>query len=415
MGTIDSKFSISDLDSIYNQLNAFTNGKLNKHTSYNGVAWFSQALGIGSDVENFVKGDERQKLSSAKNLISKLVNILKTIGGNETANAQNETKATAEKAEQLQEEAKTVGVRMEGEFEEIQADIESETNIIENAQNILEEIQKNIETQKQEIQNTIEEIKEKQAELTAAVANNDSKEQAKILAEIQVLSGKINGFVGAIENQQGTVKNLNETVEEAVDEVATATDKMTVTMTDGQAKIGQLTGEAANTAKDIPITATKATTNAGTATGLATAGAAASATVIGASVGAECEIKAADQGAAATTRLASIGSNTARIKGGIGEIQNNAEILTSFNNTIGSALTNFTSAVGSYQVKLPNIVTSIGSIATVKEDNTNLSTLAEEDLQTITESAEEFKNETNANPNETNLKTLTVNFRSFGI
>ena len=425
MTSVNAKFSFKEIESLYGQLNGLTGGGL--ITSYGDVAWFSQALGIGSDIEQIAQGDATQKANGVKSIVKRLVNIIEKFGNQEANNARKDVNKTSKKAEELNKKSQELEMKLEGDLTEVADSVTEQTEIITEANELLNETQKSIKEKQAEIQKIVEEIEAKQEALKN---EKDPKKQAELLAEIQGLAVQISTIsLSIVEDDQKTIDNLTEAVTNAVEDIDNATEKMTVIEQDGTAQIVQLAQEGTETTTEVAKTAAEGTQNGVIAAEAQAAASAASSNVLtGTTVAPKLQQIASDQGTASTTRLSSIASNTNRIAQGIGGLNNNVNILSQFKNSIGSALDSFACQIGSWDSVLTPVITSIGSIATTTEGVEELTEAVESDLDNINyevkdsgkvKKAKTDKKDNNELKAEANLLTPNVDVqkivRNFGI
>lgn len=387
MTTVGSDFNLSKLQSLYSQIDGFSGGEINKLLSYGDIAWFSEALGIGADIEQIATSkDPNQQANALKSIINDILNIAKKFGNREKSTAVKETQDTAQKAQELNQKSRELGVKMEGKFEEVQASIEEQSQIVTDASELLTEAQAQIKEEEEKIAAIIKKIQEAQQKLTE---EQDTKKQAEILAEIQGYAEEITTSTTAITNQQDTALDLKGAVDDATANVADATENMTVIVKDGVAEIGQTVKEEGKLVGEVAETGVKGGENAATAAALETASTITSSNMFTAAATPQIKQAALDQEGAATTRLGSIGTNSAKITAGIGTLENNASIMSQYTSTVGSALTKFTGLVGSWNMQLPATITSIGTAIALEGENTELKSKIPTDLEKLNVEPEE--------------------------
>lgn len=373
---------LSELNNLYAQLNQISGGQVGSQTfakgsvSFNDVAWFSNAVqGLDSD------SSPEQKASTIQGLVQKALSLFDKLASREAKAAQQEVKNETKKTEELLKKSQELGMTLEGKFSDISSSIDSQTEIVTDAVKLIDETKKSLEEKQKEIEAIVAQIEAKQKEL--ATASTPEKQAAK-LAEIQGFAQQIADIGISIEADNENLKNLSAAVEDTNKEIETATQNMTVVEQDGAGQIQQLAQEAGRNTTEVTTTNVTGGTNQATSAAAEAAANAASTNIFtGTSVAPKLQQVAQDQGSAANIRLSSIASNINKIAQGIGSLNNATNIISSFQNSIGSSLDNYATQIGSWNTAIEPVITSIGSFANIAEGATELDQAVKTDLGSL--------------------------------
>lgn len=404
--------NISELNNLFAQINQISGDKIGTQKfadgsmSFNDVAWFSNAVqGLGSD------STPEQKAANIQGLVKKALSIFEKFANSEAKAAQKEVKNETKKSEELLKKSQEVGVALEGKFTDIASSIEEQTSIVEDASKLIKETQKSLEEKQKQIEELAKQIEEKQKSLEGKTP----KEQAVILGEIQGLAAAIANIGISIQEDNENLQNLTTTVENTSKNIDDAAQQMTVIEQDGAAQIQQLGQQAGAITAEVSQTGVTGGTNKVTGIAAEKAANAASSNVFtGASVAPKLHQLAQDQGAAGNTRISSIAGNINRIAQGIGGLNNAAQIISNFQNSIGGAVDNYAAAYGSWNTAVEPVITSIGSLTAITEGVEELNEAVETDLASVGNVSDK------ENENNTQAELQTLNFdinklRQFGI
>ncbi|MBE7712087.1 MAG: hypothetical protein E7Z92_08140 [Cyanobacteria bacterium SIG31] len=347
-----------------------------------GSSYINSVFAAGEDVAALVTGDDSQKASAIQGLINNAMSLVKKIIAQEAENVKREVKQQQKKAIDFTKATEHTQTELQTGLEQIGAEIENQSEVVNNSVGDIEKAQKALDEKQQEINEIIEEIQRKQGELANAT---EPKKQAKLLAEIQSLSGQIGAVVGSISEIEETVKTASENVESAVTGIETAKGNAVTIQQDGQMKIQEQAQQAVQGTQEAVATEVKGAGNQVAATTAQASAEAASKTAFTAGAAPKLYQVANDQRNAATTRKTGSVTNLRTVLQGIGKIASNSNLLATFNTSIGGALSNFDSLIGnSWNTLLPSVITSIGSFTPAGGSLTaELDKAVESDMQTI--------------------------------
>ena len=377
MTSVNSNFDLGQLKSLYSQLDSYTGGQLGSSNTY-----VNSIFSLSGSIEEVANGNDQQKVNGIQNIIKNILSLLEKIGTSEAKTAKTEASNTAKKTEDLKTRSEKLSISLEEDFSNASSEIEKQTGILNEANTQLTETDRALKEQEKQIQEKIEEINKKQQELANA---KTPEEQAALLGEIQILAGAVKGFAEAKVAQSETVDNLTEVVEDTSNDVATATEEMVGAIQVGSEEIAELTNDATNLGKTLSETSVRATENVTNKVALEAAATASKTNIITAGGSFEIEQKAKDQGQAAIERFQNIATNGQKIATGIGTLSNTATLLGQYNESTKVALTNFSTALGSWNATIPSTIKSLGSATAILTETETLNGHIEKDLTTIAE------------------------------
>lgn len=344
-------------------------------------SFMNSIFSVTGDIETLFNGDESQKANAIKGLINKSLKMIEKVISKEVDKAKKDVKTQTQKSEDLLNKAKKAGVQLEGEFDEIAASIDTQTDIVTEATAQIKEVEEAIKERQEEAEAIIKEIEDKQKALREA---DNTKEQAKILAQMHGLTSSLNGIGAIIAEHNKTLQTLIQTVEATAQNIETATNNMAVVQENGEAQIEQLTQDTAGVAQEVIQTGAEGQGNNQAAVVLEeSAAAAGSNAVTGSTIAPKLMSAAADQEAAGAIRLGSLKTNINKVATTISAIGNNSEIVTSFKNSIGASLGKYADLVVGWNSTITPILTSVGSFESMSGGANELITAIGSDMQTI--------------------------------
>ena len=435
VGNMNLQMLQTQTKSVFGQLTSAYGGEYSSYinTIFNSLP----ASEIQALVEGEMNSDQQaQVITSLQNKIGNaLTQILGMIGANESAKASKETAEQERKAEQANEELKQKKAELDEKLKEVQGGIEYQNNRINLAVDNLEVAQALIEEKKQEINRIIEQIVAQQELLKA---EKDPEKQVSILENIQALSCQIETLVLDTTQVEETINHESQEVADAYTEIETAKGNTVDITAEGQAVVTEGTQQIASTAQESAATQVTGVANNATGAALETAAAAASSNMFTAAEAPDLYMKASDQLGAGATRTASALLNLQTLRQGIGALAECSDILTNFDNSIGSLLGDFENCIGGWNSSIDSVITSLGTIgadssiyaenaaleAAVMTDLTNIDaqqaqkTAPSMEDQLTTEAGKEMEytfQPAQAEQSENNLLTPKVKVTPFGI
>lgn len=408
-------FDLTQLNNLYSQIDQLSGYSIGSTefgkgmSSYNEIAWFGNAVNsLGSE-----EASAEQKAATVNQLVQKALSLFEKFANKEAKVAQQEVATQTKQTEDLLKKSQDLNMKLEGEFSDISSSIDAETAIVTEATEMIAETQKSLEEKQEEVNKLVSKIEEEQAKLAAT---NDPQEQAEILANIQGIATEISNIRVSIEAENEQLQNLTAAVEDTTKDIESATERMGVVEQDGIAQLQQLSQEEVQALTEVTTTSTTGATNEATGAAAEAAANAASTNIItGSSVAPKLHQLAQDQNAAGSTRLSSIAGNINRISQGIGTLSNNTQIIASFQTSVGGALDNYATQLGSWNTAVQPVITSLGSFANVAIGVEELNQSVESDLGVLGANADSATtnsttdaNTTSTAPNNTEQGSSTI-------
>ncbi|MBR2430943.1 hypothetical protein IKB17_05730 [bacterium] len=386
-----SSLNLTDIKSLQSQFNQLSGLGVdilgsNDATKFTGTIWDGMQ-GIATLVDKNTSSEKKQKvlINLFKEILDKGVEELKDLisglGKNETRNSKKEVDGIAKEAEKLNAESQKLGIDIEGNFRQIANDIEDNTDIVEEAQEQLETVQEEIEAEEKKIKETVVEIQKQQRLLASPELTKEDK--LEILNIIQGLTGDLTASTEIIISKQEILSNLGSAVKNATDNIAVAEETLEQKVLEAQAEIQEKANEGAELTGDAVQSATKGFINEKQALLLHGLAGAAATNVVTVATAAELEETALDQDGAAVTRIGGANKNTTKISEVVNSLGEDNRIVARYENTVGSALTNFISQVGSWNSALSPMITSIGSATLFAQENEQLISNIDEDIKVV--------------------------------
>lgn len=363
---------------------------------------FDVANSAGAFSEN---ATPEEKASAVQKLVNQALSIFNKIANNESKTAKKEVSAQTKATQKLLAKSQKLGAELDGSLTNIQSNIESQTAIVTDAQKLLKETQKSIEEKQNEIQKIVEAIEEKQKELAAATTDED---KAAILQEIKGLAQGIADIGLSIKDESEQVDNLTKAVDDTTKDIEASTQQLAETQAEGLEELSEEYQRANQANSDIIKTSVTAAENK--ATGAAAQNTAQTTSVnpiTGATIASKLYQIANDQNMAATTRLTGIAGNISTLAQGIGGLSNATEVLSSFQNSIGSALNGYADIVGQWDAQINPVLISLGSFDILATGLEELNTVVDTDMTTL--GVDTNNSETKAGQTEKTEKTKDIN------
>ena len=365
--------------------------------------------GSVSDVEALTNGNgtPEQQANAIKSMLDRVMSLIEKFTTGEADSAKSETGKQIKNSNKTNQEALKAGQVLDAQFLGIQGGIEQQQGIIDNSKKILDDKQQEIEKKQEEVQKLMKDLQQLQQDLAATT---DPEKQKELLISIQGLSGQIATSITSIANIKQEVETASQNVETSFATIASLNDQAVQVQENGESKIKGLYQAAAVEAKDNTETQVKKLTNDVTAQVAGSAASAASSNIFtGASIAPKLYKTEFDQQMASTIRQVGsslIGSTLTSLVGAIG---NNAQLLGRYNETIGNALSNYSSSIGSWNGALEPLITSIGSFDSIDPQIKELNTAVETDFKTVETQLDTKKAQNNNGQTEQNDKKAKNN------
>lgn len=339
----------------------------------------------GSNIQGLTSDDDQQKASAIKGIMNNVMSLIQKLASNEAQAARSEVKRNEEEVKKQNKAIEDQRKELNQQIGQLGGEITAQTGIVDGAVKEITDTQKAIQEKQEKINEIIKEIQAKQNELAGTT---DPTKQAEILSEIQGLSGQITTVTSSISDLSSTVEAASTKVEDAASTIEDAKGNVIELQEQGSAAINENAKKSAQLTQTEIKTNTTGLVNEVTGESLQVAAEGASSNIITAGTAPELYRKANDQKLAGSERTRGAITTLQTIMQGIGGLNDNASILANFNNSVGSALNAFDSAIGIWNQNLEPTVTSLGSFKTITEENQTLDTTVKEDLKTLPEDAQ---------------------------
>ena len=333
------------------------------------------SLGSGINLSNVLAGidsldqmgssNPQQKASAMQSLLNNVMGIISKLGTGEASAASSEVSKNNKDAQQTASDAEQKAADLKTNFEAIQGKIEEENQAIQKSNEEAEKLQEKQKAEEDKIKRSVDNINGLKNSLYGAA---DPEQQRTLLDAITLELGNIGKSIEAVTSIKAELSACSSQVEEAYTNLTNYSAEATETSETGAQNIEQLTAKAQQNISDNTKTEAQVPVNETTSAEAAAAAKAASSNPItGVSAAPQLYRVSADQKSAASVRA--IGSATvwAQITQSIGSMTNGAELLTSYSDTIGSALGNCENLVGSWNTLVSPMITSIGSVEQLQQ------------------------------------------------
>ena len=346
----------------------------------NGINLSNVLAGIDS-IEQISSGDNKQQANGVQSLVNNVMSIISKFGTGEASaagsevsqNVQNTNTTVTASDEQVQ--------KIQSSFASIQKGIEAQNQIIEDENKAAEDLQAKQKAEEDKIKAAIEQINTLKSQLGG---ETDSTNQQALLNQITEQLGIINESITTVTGIKTELAEHSANVEKAYGTLVDYSAETQQTQSESAESLENLAAKAQQNMQDNGKTQAQAPVNQATSASAASAAAAASTNIItGSSLAPKLYRVAGDQGAAASIRAMGASTVWAQMAQGIGKISNGAELLTSYNNTIGSALNDCENLVGRWNSTISPMITSIGSVESFKAQADEFGLIVDEDKASI--------------------------------
>lgn len=323
------------------------------------------SFGIGSiftiqnNIEQVKSNDPQTKVNGIMNLAQQAMSLINKIANLQAA-AKDRVNKDSKKANNLVEDTEKTKAELNQSMFDIGEEIDAQSDIVKDATAQMEKAQEDLNKTQEQIKEIIKQIEEKQAELANTT---DPEKQKALLDEIYGLGMSITELTASTADIQEAFDTASETIIEAVDNIETAKGNSVEIQTEGQQQIVKGVQDATQATSETAATQVSGATDIATGEAIVASGTAAS-LIPGA--GAVISTTAAQKGqeliAAGTTKTTGSVGNLQKIAQGIGGLQNNTTLLSTFENAIGGALKSFDDMVGGWNNVVTPLITSLGTL-----------------------------------------------------
>lgn len=380
-------------------------GQLGSATGNSNLSSLSGSIfSIVGSVEQIKSDDANAKANGIMNLVNQAFNLIEKLG-NIQANAQKKVQNDKKKAKEIEKDAKQTETDLNKSMEEIGENINEQGDIVTNATKEMQQAQNDLNDKQEKINEIIKQIQEKQARLEQS---EDPYEQKALLDEIFALGASISTLTASTEDIQENIENASQAVTDAFVAIETAKGNAVTVQNEGQKQILRSVEKATDATTSTVKTQADGVKNIATGEALL-AGSTATAfiPVGGAVLSTEATQKGTELVTAGTTETTGSISNLKDLAQGIGGIKNNTQLLKTFDNAIGGALTEFNNLIVGWNEFIEPVITSIGTLGT----EGTYAIQAQELNATIVSDQETIDNYLQGTNNEP-LPTSTLNVQS---
>lgn len=393
-----------NISSEYNSTTNQLMGLLSQIDSMGGSSAGSFGVGsifsIQNNIEQIKSDDAQTKVNGIMNLANQALNLIKKIGNLQAA-AQEKVKKNSKEADDLVQDTEKTKAELNQSMFDIGEEIEAQSDIVKDATTQMEKAQEDLNKTQEQINEIIKQIEEKQAELANTT---DPEKQKALLDEIYGLGISITELTASTEEIQEAFDTASETIIKAVDNIETAKGNSVEIQTEGQQQIVKGAQDATQVATETGATQASGVTDIATGEAIVASG---TATSLIPGAGVIISTTAAQKGqeliAAGTTKTTGSVGNLQKIAQGIGGLQNNATLLSTFENAIGKALKSFDDMVGGWNNVVTPLITSLGTLGVESAYNTS----AQELTKTVLKDQETIAEYQEQNPTTQNQTTET--------
>lgn len=349
----------------------------------------SNALSIWNSVEQIQSDDAQVQANGILNLVDKAMGLVKKLANLQAA-AQDKVAQNSKDANEVIEDNRKTEAELNQSMFDIGQEISTHADTVKDATAQMEKAQEDLNKTQEQINEIIKQIEEKQAELTNTV---DPEEQKALLDEIYSLGMSITELTASTAEIQEAFDTASETIIKAVDNIETAKGNSVEIQTEGQQQIIKGVQEATQTGAETAATQASGVSDIATGEAIVASSTATNfIPVAGAAISSTAAQKGQELISAGTTKTTGSLTNLQKVAQGIGGLQNNTILLSTFENAIGGALKSFDDMVGGWNNVVTPLITSLGTLGTEGVYTTQAQSLAEtvlKDQETITEYQEQ--------------------------
>ena len=360
------KAILSQAQGQVSQLLSLTGGA-NTNTYVNSIYTLIQ------DGSAFVDGNADQKGAAIQSIISKLTDLLGSLGTNENAKANKKVQAEDNKIKENEEKAENINQTLDSKLQDIMEQCAQGVISIQNALAEIEKLGGN--------QGLITELNEKLKEQVKIIdtnkeilnsENSDPEKRKEALAAILGAASVINELVSQIGDIKTALEQQNAIVEENAQNIADLQTGATEILNEG---FNELTDNALKnqqlTVNNTALTAESATEDAAGAHQVAI-GTAMESTIIGGASGTKYIISGNDKLVAGATLMQGAVTNFASLAQADGKIRSYVQNCAGFIDGINQFAEGATAVVGEYDTLANSVITSVGSLSAYTEGNAEL-------------------------------------------
>lgn len=392
-------------------------GQLQGATGSNTTEYINSCFDFTNSVGQMTSDDEQQKAAGIQNIINNIMSLVNKLVSNEAQSANQEVKRNSKAAAELQKKQAQAEAELNTEITNLQGNIEAQTGVVKTATETINETSKEIQKKQEEINEIIQQIQAKQQELSSA---KTPEEKAQILTQIQGLSAQISSTTAEVVELQTIVADASSQVGAAVETIETAKGNAVEIQENGQMVITEIAEEGAQLIQANAQSNAKGVKNEVTGEAAQIAAEGASSNILTAGSAAKLYQTAFDQKSAGTTRTTGAINNLRSVMQGIGALNNNTQLLATFETAIGSALSEFTGYTGDWNTALEPVITGFGSFEALNESSELLQESVQTDLSSLgytvnKDGKTEKENDSNNEILNSELLTPKVKINTFGI
>jgi len=380
-----------------------------------GSTYINSVFGITGDIEQIVSGDDAQKASAIKGLMDKAMSLVEKIV-NAQAEAKRKVDADKKAVKEANAEAEATKEQLNSTMQGIETEINGKIDVVNEATESAKEYSKEVETKKQAIEEQVRQIKEAQEKLKNESLSKEDK--LALLSEISMCSDAIVYLIDEVEGLKESIAEASEGIEESYTELAELQGLAVEKQKDGQLQVVKNVQQAGEATTNVAKTQTEGTVEVTTGTTMTVGGKALNAIpIIGGIVGTSTDQAGQKLIESGTIKTTASLANIQSLLQGIGKIQGNTQLLETFSNSIGGALSDFNAAIGGWSDLINPVIASVGSIDNTVANLDALNTAVDEDTEAL--SAQQEIEDKNVNGGQSymwmNYKDNANQFHNAGV
>lgn len=370
-----------------------------------------------------VDGNADQKGAAIQSIISKLTDLLGSLGTNENAKANKKVRSEDNKIKENEEKAEKINQTLDSKLQDIMEQCAQGVTSIQNALAEIEKLGGN--------EGLISELNEKLEEQVKIIENNKGilnnenlgpEERKQALAAILCAASVINELVSQIGDMKTVWEQQNAIVEENTQNIANLQTGATKILNEG---INELTDNALQnqqlTANNTALTANSVqeTTAGGQQIAIGTA---MESSIIGGASGTKYIISGNDKLAAGATLMQGAITNFASLAQADGKIGSYVQNCAGFIDGINKFAEGAATVVGEYDTLANSVIESVGSLSAYTEGNTRLQEYTQQYMSDFDTQNENAQSTNQPQQNETlndkadrvkNMNQTNIQFKKF--
>lgn len=400
---MEAQSKLYELEDLFNSNTPQTDSK--GSSNFSGAKIGNLLNGTASNIQNLVEGNDTQKATAIKNILSDFMDLFSNIGTGEDSKARKKVKSNDKKIEENKKEAEETSKEISTKVQEILSNCENGATNIQNALEKIQELggdQGAIAEAQAKLEAQLQIIEENKVILNAK--DKDPNERKQALVAILNASKEINNLVTQVNEYNALISEQNKVVEENSQQLAELSQQSAETISNGVAQMKDSLVEAGILTKEEAEVAIDAAKQTAIGTAQQTAGEAMSSNAVTVAEGVKYTMSGADKLNAGSTLMNGSQQGLSKLNGSIGQMGQYLTHFTEFGNGLGTFLKGATELIGAYDNTVNSFVDSIGSWNGYAEAATALQTYNQQYSQTTL--GEETNNSSTDNGAELDSYTI---------